>query len=311
MLVIIFFGVLIFQEIHASEIKVKSFDIEKYEIVMFSNQIILKLSIVPSIDGNFQYFIHAPSQMKKASIQYKDSTYNSIHGNNINKEWMFNIPEDGYYFIETAVKVIPKIIEQQYSYFSVHTLYFEIKDRNIINFSNEIDTNFYKFKRLEMDSSTAIINNRTLKNDTKEELQRKVISVHISGNISFEDFKLSESSDICIYNNKHDFIIGPFNSRFNKKHGIYSTHLTMGEDIVVDLFEPIGEIESSKFTLSKVVYGYREFSYDESNLLKSEKYEQDLQSVNCLLYVNCPEGNNWCREKFSVTKLNKYFKFNV
>jgi len=55
-------------------------------------------------------------------------------------------------------------------------------------------------------------------------------------NLLFEDFKLSESSDICIYNNKHDFIIGPFNSRFNKKHGIYSTHLTMGEDIVVDLF---------------------------------------------------------------------------
>ncbi len=115
MLVIIFFGVPIFQEIHACEIKAKSFDIEKYEIVMFSNQIILKLSIVPSIDGNFKYFIHAPNQMKKESIQYKDSSYN-INMNTQNsgiwetlkngdRLWRIRIvcPEAYYFSVSTVV----------------------------------------------------------------------------------------------------------------------------------------------------------------------------------------------------------------
>ncbi|GAB1370479.1 hypothetical protein MASR1M45_05400 [Candidatus Kapaibacterium sp.] len=92
MLVIIFFGVLIFQELHASEIKVKSFDIEKYEIVKFSNQIILKLSIVPRIDGNFKYFIHAPKEMEIETRRYKDTSKKVIKESKIEKEWLLKIP---------------------------------------------------------------------------------------------------------------------------------------------------------------------------------------------------------------------------
>jgi hypothetical protein len=106
-------------------------------------------------------------------------------------------------------------------------------------------------------------------------------------------------------------LLGPFNSSINKKNGVYSSHLVFGNDIIIELFEPHEDVNQAKFKLQKIIYGYKNIKHNIKMFMEDKDNYDELQSASCQIDVNCPLGDNWCREKFSVTKLNKYFKFNV
>ncbi|MBS4013905.1 MAG: T9SS type A sorting domain-containing protein [Bacteroidetes bacterium] len=170
----------------ANQKKEKSYEITKYELVKTENLALLKFELKSKIEGDINYFIHSPKEMEIETERYKDSSKKVIKESKIEKEWLFKIPEDGYYFIEIAVKVEPIKKEPQFSYYSVHTLYFEIKEKKIEKFSTEIDTNNYKMPTLSMGNSKAVLNEKIGKID-ENKLQETTITVQISGNIRFTD----------------------------------------------------------------------------------------------------------------------------
>ena len=118
-------------------------------------------------------------------------------------------------------------------------------------------------------------------------------------NFVFENFHLAENSHISFYNIDMDFILGPYNNSINKEHQIFSSHLITGQSIIVELFEPKNNIENTEFTITKIIYGYKDvFSFIYMYYPKIIKPE--LQSAECHRDANCPEGDDWCREKYSV-----------
>jgi hypothetical protein len=81
-LIIFLFVIGIFQQMKANQKKEKSYEITKYELVKTENLALLKFSLKPIVEGDIHYFIHAPSQMKKKSIQYINSTFYNINETN-------------------------------------------------------------------------------------------------------------------------------------------------------------------------------------------------------------------------------------
>jgi len=86
-LIIFLFVISIYQQMKANQKKEKSYEITKYELVKTENLALLKFELKSKIEGDIYYFIHAPSQMKKKSIQYINSTfYNINETNELNQE---------------------------------------------------------------------------------------------------------------------------------------------------------------------------------------------------------------------------------
>ncbi len=120
-------------------------------------------------------------------------------------------------------------------------------------------------------------------------------------NLLFENFILSENSDLFYYNVSNDFILGPFNRRINRQHRKYATHLIKGNDIIIELFEPKSEMGQNNFNIKRIVYGYKDvFPAFNTTSNHIKNYEQLQSSGWCNIDVNCPEGDDWCKEKFSV-----------
>jgi hypothetical protein len=185
-LIIFLFVFGVCQQMKANQKKEKSYEITKYELVKTENLALLKFELKSKIEGDINYFIHSPKEMEIETERYKDSSKKVIKESKIEKEWWFKIPEDGCYFIEIAVKVEPIKKESQYSYYSVHTLYFEIIDKKIEKYSTEIDTNNYKMPAISMGNSKAKLLKNSIKKD-ENQLQQTLITVQLSGTIRFTD----------------------------------------------------------------------------------------------------------------------------
>ncbi|MFA7626276.1 MAG: hypothetical protein WCZ17_04445, partial [Candidatus Kapaibacterium sp.] len=185
-LIIFLFVISIYQQMKANQKREKSYEITKYELVKTENLALLKFELKSKIEGDIYYFIHSPKEMEIETRRYKDTSKKVIKESKIEKEWLLKIPEDGYYFIEIAVKVEPIKKEPQFSYYSVHTLYFEIKDKKIEKYSTEIDTNNYKMPTISMGNSKAKLLKKSIKKD-ENQLQQTLITVQLSGTIRFTD----------------------------------------------------------------------------------------------------------------------------
>jgi hypothetical protein len=120
-------------------------------------------------------------------------------------------------------------------------------------------------------------------------------------NLVFDNFSLSDSCDIFIYNNERDMIVGPLTSKNNKNHGKFATHLIKGESITIEYFEPRDEFNKSKFNLTRVVYGFIDAFSDFESIKNDNNADKFQSSSSCNRDVNCPEGDDWCREKNSVS----------
>ena len=118
-------------------------------------------------------------------------------------------------------------------------------------------------------------------------------------NLLLDSFELSQNSDIYFYSKNSNFTIGPFTSYYNKKSKKLATNLIAGDDIIIELYEPKNESNKSNFAITKIVYGYKNALAD-FDAYKKQFFDNQIQSGSCNVDVNCPEGDDWCREKFSV-----------
>jgi hypothetical protein len=121
-------------------------------------------------------------------------------------------------------------------------------------------------------------------------------------NLIYNKFFLPEGSFFSIYDSSKKFILGAFTSQNNKKHSKFATDLLPGEICYLEYFEPFKVKGEGIIEISNIIHGYKDIiieSYDQ------EKYSKDiiLQSGDCNRDANCSEGDDFCREKYSVSKL--------
>ena len=113
-------------------------------------------------------------------------------------------------------------------------------------------------------------------------------------NIVLDSLKIGKNSFLSFYNERNESLLGPYNNRINSESKIFSSHLIEGQSVFIELFEPKEDFGENVLNIRKVVYGYEEMNYF------SKKNASILESDECNIDANCPKGDDYCKEKYSL-----------
>jgi hypothetical protein len=114
-------------------------------------------------------------------------------------------------------------------------------------------------------------------------------------NLVLENLYIEKYSHLSIYSDNKKSLLGPYTNRINREHGVFASHLIYGESAIIELFEPKQDFDKNSFEISKIVYGYK--STGDSKNIKNQLLSQ---SASCNVDVNCPLGDEFCKEKYST-----------
>jgi hypothetical protein len=123
----------------------------------------------------------------------------------------------------------------------------------------------------------------------------------LSVNLLYNKFWLPEGAKFFIYSNDKKHSIGAFTSVNNKStkenpHG-FATGLVYGEKITLEYYLPESVKETGIISIACVVHGYRYI-----NLYDGEDKSYN-GSGSCNINVNCPQGDNWQKEKNAIAMI--------
>ncbi len=121
----------------------------------------------------------------------------------------------------------------------------------------------------------------------------------INVNVSFFDFYLAPGSELYVYDAKRELILGQFNEKSNHPSGIFTVSNLPGDELIIELIEysnitlENGWSPSSNFTIAQIGHFYRFDAFG----------EDDKAADPCHVNINCPEGDEWQREKRGVARI--------
>ena len=107
-------------------------------------------------------------------------------------------------------------------------------------------------------------------------------------NLIFDQFYISEETELFIYNKSKQHTIGAFTHKNNKHYKRFSTAPVKGDMIIIEFYEPSHVKSESIINLSNIVHGYKDVF---------RGYED---SEECHNNVNCAEFQSWNDEVSSV-----------
>ena len=111
-------------------------------------------------------------------------------------------------------------------------------------------------------------------------------------NLIFDNFFLSDDTELFVYNIDHSHTIGAFTSQNNKYFNRFSTSPVSGEKIIIEYYAPQHVTRNSIINISNIIHGYRD--------LFSNANRGYNDSEHCHNNVNCPEAQPWNDEVNSV-----------
>jgi PKD repeat protein len=114
----------------------------------------------------------------------------------------------------------------------------------------------------------------------------------------YDRFYLPEGSDLFIYSPDGKQIGGAFTSDINPGSGYFATRLILGEEIILEYFQPDDSPSEPDIQISGLLYAYR--SVNEGISKNGDDYGG---SGSCEVNVNCPEGDDWKDQKQSVARI--------
>ena len=113
-------------------------------------------------------------------------------------------------------------------------------------------------------------------------------------NLTFDNYHLPPGAKLFVYNINKTQIIGAFTDFNNREDGAFATTLVMGEEVIIEYYEPSGNAFAGELHLTQVTHGYRDaFGY-----IKSFG-----QSGSCNNNVKCPEAAGWQNQVRSACML--------
>ena len=111
-------------------------------------------------------------------------------------------------------------------------------------------------------------------------------------NFIFDDFYLSNGSELFIYNDDYSEKIGAFTYENNKSYNRFSTTPVSGDKVILEYFQPFDSNDTSSINISNIIHAYQDiFS------IHSRGYND---SQSCNNNVNCTGYQPWIDEKNSV-----------
>lgn len=113
----------------------------------------------------------------------------------------------------------------------------------------------------------------------------------LSVNFCFDKFWIPEGGKFFVYSKDKKHSIGAFTSRNNKgdRENVrgFATGLVYGSEVVLEYYQPKEITTDAIISIEYIVHGYRYISIAKGNL-------------DCMVNVNCSEGQNWQNEKNAV-----------
>ncbi len=123
-------------------------------------------------------------------------------------------------------------------------------------------------------------------------------------NIIYNHFYLPNGAMFFLYNSEKSYVIGEFTNANNKHHGKFATDLIPGDTCFLELYEPKEVFGQSIIELGAIIYGYIDIvHWNDRIFTKNIIYDELQQSFWCNRNVNCPEGDAWCRQKYSISNI--------
>lgn len=128
------------------------------------------------------------------------------------------------------------------------------------------------------------------------------LEIHSPGakalNAYYENFVLPADGLFFVYSSQYDYVSGAFSQENNRPSGLFATAMIPGDKMIMEYSEPISSgMNSPKAVIRISDIGYH---YRGAASLTGEKIDE---SEYCEVNINCPEGDNWQREKRGVVKL--------
>lgn len=117
--------------------------------------------------------------------------------------------------------------------------------------------------------------------------------------VQFEDFYLPRGSKLFIYTPNYSHVIGGFTTMNNHPSGVFSTELVIGDEVIVEYYEPASVSGEGNFTIIGAFHAYRMIPEAEGDSLGRDFGDSDPCQVN----ANCSEGNNWQDQKRGVVRI--------
>lgn len=128
----------------------------------------------------------------------------------------------------------------------------------------------------------------------------KISSDHAKAlSVQFEDFYLPRGAKLFIYTPNFSHVIGGFTSTNNHESGVFSTELVVGDEVIVEYFEPASARGLGTFTMTGAFHAYRMIPEAEQEQVGRDFGDSDPCQVN----ANCSEGNNWQDQKRGVVRI--------
>ena len=113
--------------------------------------------------------------------------------------------------------------------------------------------------------------------------------------LNYTELRLPEGSDIFVYTPDHNSIIGAISSR-ELSETAFSTRPLKGDKLIIEYYEPPKVKDLPVIDISGIIYMYRGFDEQGENI-------KSVSSGSCEVNVNCPEGQNWQKQKQGTVKI--------
>ncbi len=112
----------------------------------------------------------------------------------------------------------------------------------------------------------------------------------------FDHFVMHEGGKLFVYNPQRTQVIGAFTSLNNNNLSTFATALIRGDQLTIEYNAPDG-VPAPEMHIAEVAYAYRGIS----------EYSRQNSGFNgsgpCEVNINCTEGENWQKQKRSVTRI--------
>ncbi len=116
--------------------------------------------------------------------------------------------------------------------------------------------------------------------------------------IYYDRFRLPAGCDFFVYSLDGKQVAGAFTAESNQAEKEFATRLILGDELVLEYFQPAGVTEEPEIVISGLLYAYRSVTD------KPEKNGNDFGGAgSCEVNVNCPEGDGWRDQKQSVARI--------
>ena len=102
----------------------------------------------------------------------------------------------------------------------------------------------------------------------------------------FDDFQLTENSELYFYDREQTMYLGAFNSNNNKPSNIFPTSIIKSESIIIELTVPENELLDLRLNLGSIIHDY-------TDIMSYYPLESESNREDCNENVACYEGEGY------------------